>query len=62
MTLMMRDLENQEIGIQKDRAEERTNMIADMLRDGKTPEEISSFCKIPIEEVKKVQEGLLQMA
>lgn len=44
------------------RNEGRSNMIADMLRDGKTPEEISSFCKIPLEEVKKVQEGLLQMA
>ncbi len=51
MTLEMRDLENQEIGIEK--------MICKMLNKGKTPQEISEFCDIPLSDVHKVQERML---
>ena len=59
MTLMMRDLENQEIGIEKGKAEEQRDRIANMLKRGKTPEEIADFCNYPIEQVKQVEESLL---
>lgn len=55
MTLMMRDLENQEMGIEK----EQKDRIAIMLEKGKTPEEIADFCGYPIELVKQVEESLL---
>ena len=55
MTLMMRDLENQEIG----RAEAHKEIIAEMLRRGKSPEEIADFCGYPVELVKEVEESLL---
>lgn len=35
------------------------NHIADMLRRGKTPEEIADFCAYPIDLVKEIQEELL---
>ena len=59
MTLMMRDLENQEIGIEKGREEAHKEKIAEMLRRGKTPEAIADFCGYPIELVKQVEESLL---
>ena len=59
MTLMMRDLENQEIGIQKGREEERREQIADMLRKGKTPREIADFCGYPLELIFDVQNSML---
>ena len=59
MTLMMRDLENQEIGIEKGRDAERRDSIAEMLRDGKTPQAIADFCKYPIELIKEVQRSML---
>ena len=59
MTPMMRDLENQEIGIEKGRDAERRDSIAEMLRDGKTPEAIADFCKYPIELIKEVQKSML---
>lgn len=59
MTLMMRDLENQEIGIEKGRKEAHKEKIAEMLRRGKTPEAIAEFCGYPIELVKQVEESLL---
>lgn len=37
------------------RAEERMELIKNMLFNGKTPQEISDFCKISIEEIEKVQ-------
>lgn len=37
------------------RAEERMELIKTMLLNGKTPQEISDFCKISIEEIEKVQ-------
>ena len=71
MTLMMRDLENQEIWLEEGRKEGRKEgreegrkdrdreKIEEMLRDGKTPEEIADFCKYPLSLVKSVQESLL---
>lgn len=55
MTLMMRDLENQEMGIEK----EQKDRIAIMLQDGKTPQAIAEFCKYPIELIKEVQKSML---
>ena len=55
MTLLMRDLENQEIGIEK----EQKSQIEKLLKKGKTPEEIVDFCDYPAELVKAVQESLL---
>lgn len=46
-------LEN--IGRAEGRAEERMELIKTMLLNGKSPQEISDFCKISIEEIKKVQ-------
>ena len=55
MTLAMRDLENQEIGIEK----EQKRQIEKLLKKGKTPEEIVDFCDYPASLVKSVQESLL---
>lgn len=79
MTLMMRDLENQEIGLEKGRKEGRKKglkkgrkqgrkegrkerdreKIAEMIRDGKTPQAIADFCKYPIKLVQEVQNAML---
>ena len=59
MTLFQRDLENQEIGEERGRKEERRNMLAKMLRDGKSPQEIADFCSIPLATVLEIQESLL---
>ena len=55
MTLMMRDLENQEMGAEKRDREK----ILEMLRDGKTPQTIADFCNYPIELIKEVQKSML---
>ena len=55
MTLMMRDLENQEIG----RLEEKKDMIERLLRAGKTPEEIHDFCGYPMKLIMEVQNEML---
>ena len=52
---MMRDLENQEMGVEKEQKER----IEKMLRRGKTPEEIADFCEYPIELIKEVQNSML---
>ncbi len=67
MTLMMRDLENQEIGEERGREEGRKEgrkerdmeKIAEMLRDGKTPQAIADFCKYPLQLVHEVQNSML---
>ncbi|MBQ7678683.1 MAG: hypothetical protein IJT34_02415 [Butyrivibrio sp.] len=59
MTLMMRDLENQEIGIEKGRAEAHREKIAEMLRKGKTPKDIADFCDYPIQLIQDVQKSML---
>ena len=58
MTLLMRDLENQEIGIEKGREQRDREKIEAMLRKGKSVEEIVDFCDYPISLVKSVQESL----
>ena len=55
MTLMMRDLENQEKGAEK----ERKNIIAEMLRKGKDPQSIADFCGFPMKLIQEVQESIL---
>ena len=40
------------------REAERLNVITDMLRRGKTVEEIVDFCNYPLELVKEVEESL----
>ena len=54
MTMMMRDLENQEIG-KEERDKEK---IMAMLRKGKKPEEIADFCDYPLELVLAVQKSM----
>ena len=54
MTLMMRDLENQEIG--GDRRD--VQRITEMLQKGRTPQEIADFCGYPLELVLKVKESM----
>ena len=55
MTLMMRDLENREIG----REERDREKISEMLRDGRTPQAIADFCKYPLQLVQEVQQSML---
>ena len=59
MTLIMRDLENQEIGIEQGRNLRDREKIEAMLKRGKTVEEIVDFCDYPIKLVEEVQESLL---
>lgn len=49
MTLQQRDREKFDEG----RAEGRTSLLAAMYANGKTPEEISDFCNLPLEEVER---------
>ena len=62
MILMMRDLENQEIGREEGREEgrnaERKESIEKMLRDGRSPQEIVAFCKYSMQQVLEVQKGM----
>ena len=58
MTLMMRDLENRELG----REEERKELIADMLRRGKEPQAIADFCDYPIKLIMEVKNGLASLS
>ena len=59
MTLMMRDLENQELGREEGREEAHREKIAEMLRDGKTPQAKADFCKYPLPLIKEVQNSML---
>ena len=59
MTLVMRDLENQEIGIEKGRSQRDKEIIEVMLRKGKTVDEIVDLCDYSEELVKSVQERIL---
>ena len=47
----------QKAGIEIGHNEARTDLILNMLGDGKTPAEIESFCHIPISEIQAVQES-----
>ena len=55
MTLYMRDLEQQEIGEEK---EQKTRILY-MLNNGKTPQEITDFCGYPITLVNEVKESMM---
>ena len=63
MNLMMRDLVNQEIGMEQGmkqgRDAERRDNIKAMLRKGKSPEAIADFCDYPISLVKEVEQGMM---
>ena len=59
MTLMMRDLENQEIGMEKGREQRDREKIADMLRKGRSPQDIADFCDYPMDLIREVEESLL---
>jgi hypothetical protein len=49
-----------EQGIEKGIEKERVEAIENMLRRGKTPEEISEFCGYSLEEVKSIEAAMLQ--
>lgn len=51
MTLFMRDLENQEIGIEK----EQKRQIEKLLKKGKIVDEIVDFCDYPVELVRSTE-------
>ena len=57
MFINMRDLEQQRIG----REEHKREQIAEMLQDGKTPEEIASFCKYPMKLIEEVQNSMMSV-
>ena len=59
MTLVMRDLENREIGIEEGRNQRDREKIEEMLRAGKTVDGIVDYCGYPIDLVKSVQESIL---
>ena len=59
MTLMMRDLENQEIGMEMGKDKRDREKISEMLRDGKTPQAIAEFCKYPLKLIEEVQKSML---
>ena len=44
------------------RTEGQNAMIESMLRSGKTPEQIADFCDIPLQQVKQVEQSMLEMA
>ena len=57
MVINMRDLEHEAIGAKRRDREK----IAEMLQDGKTPEEIASFCKYPMTLIEEVQKSLMSV-
>ncbi|SEA34814.1 hypothetical protein SAMN05216349_1107 [Oribacterium sp. KHPX15] len=50
-------LNEQRIG----REEHKREQIAEMLQDGKTPEEIASFCKYPMKLIEEVQNSMMSV-
>ena len=59
ITLAMRDLENQELGVERGREEERRERISQMLKKGKSPQDIADFCDYPIKVIQEIQRGLM---
>ena len=55
MIINMRDREHEYIGREMHKREQ----IAEMLKDGKTPDEISAFCKYPMELIEEVQKNMI---
>ena len=62
MTLMMRDLENRELGREEGRDAERREKIAAMLKKGKEPQAIADFCDYPINLIMEVKNGLASLS
>ena len=62
MTLVQRDLEKIDEGIQEGRKQRDREKIEEMLRDGHTPEEIVNFCKYPMALVLDVESNMLSLA
>ena len=58
--IIFQDLRDE--GIEIGREDERVELITNMLRRGKTVEEIVDFCNYPYDEVKRVEESLLTKA
>ena len=58
MTLVMRDLENRELGNEEGIEKERREQIKKLLKKGKTPEDIADYNDYPIDLVKSIQESL----
>ena len=61
MVIYMRDLEQQRIGREQGKEEQKREHIAEMLQDGKTPEEIESFCKYPMKLIEEVQNSMMSV-
>jgi hypothetical protein len=59
MTLMMRDLENRELGRDEGVDKEQRDRITIMLRKGKKTEAIADFCDYPIQLIQEVQKSML---
>ena len=59
MIINMRDREHEYIGRMKGIEEYKRAQITEMLKDGKTPEEISAFCKYPMELIEEVQKNMM---
>ena len=59
MTLMMRDLENRELGRGEGVDKEQRDRITIMLRKGKKPEAIADFCDYTIQLIQEVQKSML---
>ena len=57
MFINMRDLEQQAMGAKRRDREK----IAEMLQDGRTPEEIAAFCKYPMKLIEEVQKSLMSV-
>ena len=57
--LMADDLKEAENrGLEQGYKDRDTEKIMEMLKDGRTPEAISEFCKYPLEQVLEVQEQM----
>ena len=55
MTLEMKIREEREEAREEGREEERVRLVEQMLKDGRTPEEIHDFCHIPLDLILRVQ-------
>ncbi len=64
----LRDLFNDEYvaaenrGLEKGLEKGRESIIEKMLRKGKTPEEIADLTDIEVDDVRKIQESIMQLA
>ena len=61
MTMMMRDLENQEIGREEGEQNAKDHMIRNMIEDGLEPEKIAKYAEVTVDYVVKIKDGELQI-